>query len=138
LADREAGLDLIVTKRDPSNSHNTDLASAYVDIGQTYAKQNKPDQAIGAYTKATELDGYPDSRIGRGAVYMLQGNMEGAGKDFAYAAIRFPKRALGRYAYGVLLLRLGRDAEGRLELAAAYVLVPDVAEQAEPFGIPPQ
>jgi tetratricopeptide (TPR) repeat protein len=73
----------------------------------------------------------------RGFLNIRQGEFEAAIADYDQALKARPKTASTLYARGVAKIRLGREAEGRADMAAASQLQSDIAEVYARRGLRP-
>mgnify|MGYP006207638561 CR=1 FL=1 len=79
----------------------------------------------------------PEAYDSRGFVRLRRGEVALALADYDQALSLSPELATARYGRGLARLRLGRENEGRSDLAAARAAEPDVAEDFARYGLRP-
>ena len=79
----------------------------------------------------------PDVLASRGLVWLRRGEFERAIKDYDDAVDERPKIGEYRFARGLAELRLGRQAKGQADIAAASAIQPDIAERFAAWGLKP-
>lgn len=73
----------------------------------------------------------------RGLIYLRMGDYPRALKDYDDAIRLQPRSAWSLYGRGLTKLKMGREAEGQADLAAAKALAPELAEEAAKYGLTP-
>ncbi len=95
------------------------------------------DQALADCNAALAIDDDPNTLDSRGMVKLVAGDFAGAYEDFNAAWTRSNLLVVSLYGRGLAQIKLGREAEGRADIAAALAQDPDAAASYVTAGVTP-
>lgn len=119
----------------PMTAKQGQRSVTYSNIGDTYAKQGKLDDAIEYFNKALEITpGLASVHGGLGAVYGRQGKLDESVRHCNIALSLDPDFYEARYNLGYTLIQQGKLDEAVVHLTRAVEFLPDSAKVHRKLG----
>jgi tetratricopeptide (TPR) repeat protein len=116
---------------------NRELREALDDCNHALDLRPYAPEAIGSHISRPLASDAPDILDSRGLVYLRLGSPRDAVRDYDSALARDPKMPTSLYGRGLAELRLGENAQGQGDLAAAEKLDSGVAQRFAKMGLAP-